>query len=173
MMSSNDSDDLEVFVTIEAPLYPTESKEKLEKALSTFLETQQFKLDKRVNGIYLTGIAKGLESLKKFKDQIKKFQIAKMVRGRLIHNIEDDNLTTLFFNKQAAFNDKIALLDPGEDPPLGLISLSIVSNNLMKVIDWLTEIPSNKKNSEIYEERKREKFKDQKKRKRREYRKYR
>ena len=170
MMSSNDSDELEVYVTIEAPIFITESREKLEKALETLLPTN-YALDKRSNGEYLVGVAEGLDSLNKFKEGIKKFQIAKMVRGRLIHNIEDDNMTTLFFNKQAAFNGKIALLDLGEEPPLGLISLSIVSNQLMKVIEWLTEIPSVKKD-EAYEQRRREKLKEKHKaRRKRQFRK--
>ena len=39
---------------------------------------------------------------------------------------------------------KIALLDVNEDPPLGMISLSIVSNSLLEVIDFIAKnLPKN------------------------------
>ena len=129
---------LEVFITAEAPLHVTESREKVEKALSTFIDGP-FELDKRSTGLFLVGVQQGLESLEKFKQVVKKFQIEPMIRSRLIHSIMDD-ITTLYMNKQAAYVGKIALLDVNEDPPLGMISFSIVSNDLMQVIDWLVPL---------------------------------
>ena len=131
---SNDTP-LEVYATIEAPLFPTEDPEKLIQAMKNILPTEFFK-DARTSGTFIVGMAEGIESLTTFKELVKKFQIGPMIRNRLLHSILD-NMTTLYMNKQAAFVGKIALLDVNEEPPLGVISFSIVSNDLESVIDWI------------------------------------
>ncbi len=103
--------------------------------MSNILPTE-FSKDERTTGTFIVGMAEGLESLTTFKELVKKFQIGPMIRNRLLHSILD-NMTTLYMNKQAAFAGKIALLDVNEEPPLGVISFSIISNNLERVIDWI------------------------------------
>ncbi len=134
-LTCSDNSSLEVYATIEAPLFPTENLEKLISAMSNILPTE-FSKDERTTGTFIVGMAEGLESLTTFKELVKKFQIGPMIRNRLLHSILD-NMTTLYMNKQAAFAGKIALLDVNEEPPLGVISFSIISNNLERVIDWI------------------------------------
>jgi len=47
------------------------------------------------------------------------------------------NLSWFFLNKQAAYSGVISLVERYEESPLGPIKVTIISNNLDKITEWL------------------------------------
>ncbi|MEM3586472.1 MAG: RNA-binding domain-containing protein [Candidatus Jordarchaeaceae archaeon] len=121
---------------IETPIYPTESREKVEKALRTIADTEYIILEKGgVNVLY--GKLKGLESLSKIYKRLREQLIVESARKIMKRNIAGDTLV-FYINKQAAFMGKIHFCLPKSESPMGAIKVSIRSENIEELIDWLT-----------------------------------
>ena len=111
---------------------PSESKEKVSKAISYVLSNSQITRDK--NSIQAT--SENLESLDKIFETINSRKSQNVYRRQLRNN-QNDNSTWFYLNKQAAFVEKIALCSEAEESPLGPIKIIIKSKNIEKITDWL------------------------------------
>ena len=128
--------DLTADIVIEVEFHETEDLEKIQKAVST-IATLQLVEDKRFDKTFLMGASSDLHVLQPLYEKVRVFGLLDTVRSRLRLS-QIDNYTSIYFNKQAAFVGRLALLDVDDNPPLGAIMLSIVSDNLRDVINWLT-----------------------------------
>jgi predicted RNA binding protein with dsRBD fold (UPF0201 family) len=59
------------------------------------------------------------------------------VLGKLLEWNRKGNLTWFLLNKQAAYEDVISLVENYEESPLGPIRVTIISDSLDRVIEWL------------------------------------
>ena len=59
------------------------------------------------------------------------------VLGKLLEWNRKGNLTWFLLNKQAAYEDVISLIENYEESPLGPIRVTIISDSLDRVIEWL------------------------------------
>lgn len=146
-MSDSIDEPTYVEIVCEARLNSTETQETIENILRKFLPGKVSE-DKRFDGTYLVVRASGLDQLQIFGDWVRELRLLDTVRERLIRSISG-NITALYFNRQAAAMDRLALVDLNDAPPLGPVVLQIVSDSLMFVADKVT--PKTWKGKELSE----------------------
>jgi predicted RNA binding protein with dsRBD fold (UPF0201 family) len=84
-------------------------------------------------------VSNDLKTLQHLKDQFRDRRVRSSARRLLLTNQEEGSLQTyLLLNKQAATVGIGALCDDPRESALGPIVLRIRSNELEKVIDWIT-----------------------------------
>lgn len=121
---------IEYLVEIETPIYPTEDVDKLIKCLNELFPYAQWKdgTDK------IFGESKSLE---RFRKILKDMKIRDTARTQLENSINGDECS-ITLSKQASCNRKINFTD--EDQALGVIKVTIKSNNINDMVDALTRI---------------------------------
>ncbi|MEM2145163.1 MAG: RNA-binding domain-containing protein [Candidatus Jordarchaeaceae archaeon] len=121
---------------IETPLYSTESKEKVEKALKTIVDTE-YTLSEKYGQNILYGKAQGLQSLSKIYRRLREQLIVESARKIIMRSITGDT-AVFYLHKQAAFAGKIHFCLPESESPMGAIKVSIRSNNIEELVNWLS-----------------------------------
>ena len=132
-------------IIVEAKCNPTETKNTIQKILNKFLDGPIIE-DERSDGFFLVKRASNISSLQLIGDWIREQKLLDTVRSRLFRSILN-NITAIYFNKQAAMMNKLSLIDFDDKPPNGPISFQLVSDNLNYVIDILS--PKTFKGKEI------------------------
>lgn len=138
-MVENEEDDNEptyVEVVAEARWNVTEKRETIEDILNRIVEGDVF-LDDRFDGRYLVVRNSSMDALQLLGDWIREQQQIDTVRERLFRSTVN-NLTALYFNRQAAAMGRIALVDINDEPPNGPVIFQLVSDGLNHVINKLT-----------------------------------
>ncbi|MFB0560408.1 MAG: RNA-binding domain-containing protein [Candidatus Lokiarchaeia archaeon] len=120
---------------IETPLYPTESREKVEKALKTIVDIPYTLMEEDGQKV-LHGKAQGLGAVSKIYQRLRDQLIVESARKLMRRNIIDDTLT-FYIHKQAAFMGKIHFCLPDAESPMGSIRISIRSTNIEELVDWV------------------------------------
>nr|MDO8080839.1 RNA-binding domain-containing protein [Candidatus Freyarchaeota archaeon] len=121
---------------IEAPVYSTESREKVEKALKAIVDTTYTLSEKDWQNI-LHGRAQGLESVSKIYQRLRDQLIVESARKIMRRSIIGDTVV-FYLHKQAAFMGKIHFCQPEAESPMGSIKVSIRSTNIEELVDWLS-----------------------------------
>ncbi len=137
---------------------PTEDEEVLRTVLKKFVPGE-IKEDLRSTGKYFYLMTEGIDALTFFSDWVRNQSLLDTVRNRFLRNVENETLTTVYFNRNAAVLDRLILLDFEDDPPLGPVMLQIIASDpteLMKAIDRIT--PSTIEGEEMTDEQKKEYF---------------
>ncbi len=117
---------------VETVLNPSEDPEKVKKCLLNVANGCQPTIK---NG-YLVATCKGMLSLHHIRIGVRSKSSSAVLRKLLEWN-RKDNLTWFFLNKQAAYSGVISLAERDEESTLGPIRVTITSNKLDKVIEWL------------------------------------
>lgn len=120
---------------IETPVHPTESRDKVEKALKAIVDIK-YNLSEKDGQSILHGKAKGLEGVSKLYQRLRDQLIVESARKLMRRNIIDDTVT-FYIHKQAAFMGKIHFCQPEAESPMGSIKISIRSTNIEELVDWL------------------------------------
>lgn len=120
---------------IEAPVHPTESREKVEKALKTVVEAEYTLLERDGQKV-LYGKAQGLEAVSKMYQRLRDQLIVESARKLMKRNIVDDTVT-FYLHKQAAFMGKMHFCKPEAESPMGSIKVNIRSTKIEELVDWL------------------------------------
>ncbi|MHA2063885.1 MAG: RNA-binding domain-containing protein [Candidatus Thorarchaeota archaeon] len=108
---------------VRCPIYPTEDAERVCSAL-TYLFVSDGSCHE-TDDDYLTLRSDKRSSLNLIQQYIHNLRIINAVRKRVLSNW-DGSKTFVCFDKQAAYNEKLRLVDETEeDPPLGCIELEI------------------------------------------------
>jgi predicted RNA binding protein with dsRBD fold (UPF0201 family) len=127
---------LEVEIVAEAQIKRTESSAKVADAVRKLFGDSG---DLRVEPDRVMFISTDLKSLRYLKDQFRDRRVRSSARRLLLSNQEEGSLQTyVLLNKQAATVGIGALCDDPRESALGPIVLRLRSNDLLKVIDWLT-----------------------------------
>jgi len=125
-----------VEIVVEARWNATEKRETIEKILRQFVDGEAFE-DNRFDGRYLVIRNSSMDGLQLFGEWVRdQFQID-TVRERLFRSIVN-NITALYFNRQAAAMGRISLVDINDNPPNGPIVFQLVSDGLHNIINMLT-----------------------------------
>lgn len=125
-----------VNVVCEAIVNPTEDSKKVEKILYKFLNGD-IMVDERIDGTYLVINAEGTGALQILHEWVANQKILDTVRSRLLKSIAN-NVTAVYFNKQAAYMNHLSLVDYDDGTPLGPVSYQIISDNLEEIINMVT-----------------------------------
>lgn len=111
----------------------SENPQKLKQAITNvFLDC----LIKHESNL-ITATSNDINSLKRIHQYIHSQHSQKTYKRTLVRYM-DNNSTWFYLNKQAAFAKKIAICEDIDESPLGPIKVILTSNNIKKVIEWLT-----------------------------------
>lgn len=117
-------------VKVEAKIHSSEDTEKVLEAINSLFPTLDLELE---NG-KVVGESEKLESLENFKNKLGLQAIRDSARRELKKGRSENSLT-FHLNRQAATVDKVSF--SGGDAPLGPIKVSITSQRIEDLIDFL------------------------------------
>ncbi len=121
---------------MEADVNPTESEEKVKKALWNLfgdVTTQTKPLQK---GAVLTAEAKGLDTLSTLRNVLRRDRVRDASRKPLFQGMSGDAIT-FYLNKQVAFAGHVSFSEATSESPLGPIKVIVQCENPRELIDWL------------------------------------
>jgi predicted RNA binding protein with dsRBD fold (UPF0201 family) len=125
-----------VKIDVEAAVYPTESAEKIERAVRNILGEIALKQITRGDILVLEGHLDDIESLRHLKELLKRLRIRDATRAYLTRIARGDFLT-FGLNKQAAYAGRVSFYHPHE-APMGPIQVTI-KGDIDEVIRYLSE----------------------------------
>ena len=129
---------VEVEVTLETEINPTESEDKVRLAVSHVLGNAEVTV-KTVGKIsVLTAHAKGQDALIKLRNVIRSDRIRDAAR-RLLHKAARGTTISFFLNKQVAYAGHVSFCEETAESPLGPIRFTIETDNSQQLIEWLAE----------------------------------
>lgn len=132
MWRTDDLQDENVALNVETILNPSEDPEKVKKCLLNVANgCTPVVTDGRVEAT-----CKGIMSLHHIRVGVRSRSSVGVLRKLLDWN-RKGNVTWFYLNKQAAYGGVISLVEQYEESPLGPIRVTLTSNNLDKVIEWL------------------------------------
>ena len=117
----------DTITNIKAELNPTESSERLEKAIKNMCGEIVIKNEKIRGEIYLTANLDTLENLKTFHDVLARERIREAVRMMLSRWASKDEGVSFNLNRQAAFAGHVSIYHANK-APLGPIQVKIVGD---------------------------------------------
>jgi len=132
---------LNVQVTVEAAVEPTEDEKKVEYALLKLFRsgrTERTVEDGVTIGLVVHG--SGLEFLSSLRNLIRQERIRNTARAIFMRSSQEPVLH-IHLNKQAAFMGRISFCAPFGESPHGPISIKIDSDEMQSVIDYLAANP--------------------------------
>lgn len=125
-----------VSVYVEAEINPTESEEKVKRAVENIFGNIQFKTQPLYKGSLLTAEAKGLEALTKLYNLLRRERIRDAARGVLFNGLSGKTIS-FCLNKQVAYAGHVSFSEETAESPLGPIKVKIECDNPRELIDWL------------------------------------
>jgi len=126
----------EVNVYIEAEINPTESEEKVKKAIENIFGNVQTKVQSIYKGGLLTAETTGLEPLTKLYNLLRRERIRDAARRALYEGLTGKTIT-FCLNKQVAYAGHVSFSKEVAESPLGPIKVKIECENPRELIDWL------------------------------------
>ncbi len=126
----------EVEVLVEVEINPTESEEKVKRAVENVFGNIQTQIKPLAKGNLLTAEAKGLEALTKLYNLLRRERIRDAARGALFEGL-NGNTVGFYLNKQVAFAGHVSFSKAVSESPLGPIKVQIKCANPRQLIDWL------------------------------------
>ncbi|MEM3641291.1 MAG: RNA-binding domain-containing protein [Candidatus Bathyarchaeia archaeon] len=126
----------EVSVYVEAEVNPTESEEKVKRAIENIFGNIQTKIQPLYKGSLLTGEVKGLETLTKLYNLLRRERIRDAARGVLFKGLSGETIS-FCLNKQVAYVGHVSFSEETAESPLGPIKVKIKCDNPRELIDWL------------------------------------
>jgi predicted RNA binding protein with dsRBD fold (UPF0201 family) len=130
-----------VRVVVEVEVRPTESEEKVKKAVFSVIKPSNLRVEGIHGGFKLIKAECGsIECLKPLREMALKQQVEPALRSYL-NKYRRGTRITLLLHKQAAYAEKLSLVDSERESPLGPIKLEIEcasGEEVERVIEYLT-----------------------------------
>lgn len=127
--------ELRLRIKAEASVAPSEEPAKVRAALASIFG--ECRLSVEENPRRVTVASEDGKCLTKLHDQLRDRRVRAAARRLLLARREGDSVT-LMFNRQAAHAGVLAMCGSEEESPLGPIYLTIESEEVDRVIEWLT-----------------------------------
>ena len=128
----------QVKVILQVEVNPTESEEKVKKAIWNLFGDIPTQTKSAQKGSIITAEAKGLESLAGLRNVLHRDRIRDAARRALHQGLYGDTLT-FYLNKQVAFAGHVSFSEAEAESPLGPIKVTVQSEDLLQIIEWLAE----------------------------------
>jgi predicted RNA binding protein with dsRBD fold (UPF0201 family) len=126
-----------VSVVLEATVSPSENPAKVLRAVKNIIGEVPCEIESSERGVRVrSSSAKSLDLL---RDQLRDRRVRGAAKRRLLLGQRGEE-ATIMFNRQAASAGVLALCDSEQESPLGPIYLTIRSERIDGVIDWLTDL---------------------------------
>jgi uncharacterized protein len=129
---------VEVTVSIEAEVNPTEDEEKVRTAINNVLGNASITVQPSHQGCTINAEAKGQDSLLKLRNMMRNDRVRDASRRLLLKAIRGNKIN-FFLNKQVAFAGHVSFSEETAESPLGPIRFSIVTDNPQLLVEWLAE----------------------------------
>lgn len=127
-------DEVEVYVEVE--INPTESEEKVKRAVENVFGNITAQIKPLGKGSLLIAEAKGLEALTKLYNLLRRERIRDAARSVLFEGLSG-NTITFYLNKQVAYAGHVSFSKAVAESPLGPIKIQIKCDDPRQLIDWL------------------------------------
>ncbi len=126
----------EVRVTAKAHINPTESEEKLERAITNLFGNFPLRRSKEHGVTYIVLEAEGIDALRQLKQRIASDKIRDAARAMLSRWAAKNEKVTFHLNRQAAYANHVSIYHASKSP-LGPIEVEIEGSPQM-IIEFLT-----------------------------------
>lgn len=136
-------------IRVEAEVRPTEDVEKVKKAINNIISVDDFNVVELGGGLkLLIGESNNIRALLKLYHILRVERILDTARSVMFKSLVNNTLT-LKIHKQSAFTGKLSLVTHDDESPLGPITITITSDKIREVIDWLA--PKTSKGRPVWE----------------------
>lgn len=137
-------------IRIEVEVRPTEDIEKVKAAVLNLINVSKFDVVSLGDGYkLLIGTSNDVKSLIKLHHLLRIERILDTARNIMLKSLVGNNTITLKFHKQSAYAGRVSLITHDEESPLGPITLTITTDKVREVIDWLA--PKTSKGRPLWE----------------------
>ncbi|MCS7108129.1 MAG: RNA-binding domain-containing protein [Sulfolobales archaeon] len=137
-------------IRVEAEVKPTEDVEKVKKAMLNLVDVSKLSIVDLGGGYkLLTGVSNNISSLIKLHRLLRVERILDTARGIMLKSLVGGNTIILKFHKQSAYVGKASLITHDDESPLGPITLTVTTDKVREVIDWLA--PKTSKGRPLWE----------------------
>ena len=126
-----------VYIRAEVEIRPTEDESKVLKALKNIIFTDSIRVVDAGRGFRIAiAESNDVSALLKLYELFRKQRILDTARNIMLKNARNGVLT-LQLNKQAAYQGVVSFVDHESESQLGAITVTISSERLDEIIDWL------------------------------------
>ena len=126
-----------VYIRAEVEIRPTENESKVLKALKNIIFTDSIRVVDAGRGFRIAiAESNDVSALLKLYELFRKQRILDTARNIMLKNARNGVLT-LQLNKQAAYQGVVSFVDHESESQLGAITVTISSERLDEIIDWL------------------------------------
>jgi len=133
----------QIIVYIETEINPTESEEKVRRAVQNVFGHLDMEIKPAHKGSILSAEVKGQEALVHLRNLLRRDQIRDAARREMRKGVRDQKVS-FFLNKQVAFAGHISFAEETAESPLGPIKVVIESETPKQLVDWLAPRSSKK-----------------------------
>jgi len=126
----------EIIVYVEAEINPTESEDKVKRAVENIFGNIAMQIKPSYKGSILTAETKGREMLTKLYHLLRRERIRSAARKALFQGLKGTTIS-FYLNKQVAFAGHVSFSEEVAESPLGPIKVKIECQDPRPLIDWL------------------------------------
>ena len=126
----------QVTVHVEVDINPTESEEKVKKAVWNMFGDMPTEVKPVQKGSILTAEGKGLEALSTLRSVLRKDHIRDASRKALFHGLRGDTFI-FYLHKQVASAGHVSFSEAEAESPLGPIRVTVQTDDPQQLVDWL------------------------------------
>jgi len=127
--------DVAADIRVECQVYPSEDPVKVVRAVKNVISNCSPEL---VNG-RVRVVTKNPEALGIIYEQVRSRRVMGVFKKVLVNNMIA-NSTWFYLNKQAAYAGTVSICEDEAESPLGPIKVTMTSNELESVINWLVNL---------------------------------
>ncbi len=126
-----------VSVQVEVDINPTESEDKVKRAVENMFGNLETEIKPLTQGRkLLVGQEKGIDALTKLQNILRRERIRDAARGALYDGLGEKSIV-FYLNKQVAYVGHASFSKPVGESPLGSIKVEVHCANPRELIDWL------------------------------------
>lgn len=136
-------------VRVEVEVRPTEDVEKVKKAVLNIIDVDSVQYVSSSEGYsFIVCESRSIAALFKLHELLRQQRILDTARKILLAQRQGD-MVTIKLHKQSAYARHVSFVTYDDESPLGPITITIVSDKINEVIDWLA--PKTSKGRPIWE----------------------
>lgn len=124
-------------VYVEVEINPTESEDRVKRAVENVFGSTHTQIKPLRKGSLLVSKVKGLESLTKLYNLLRRERIRSAARAVLFEGLKGKTIR-FYLNKQVAYVGHLSFSKEVAESPLGPIEVRIECENPRELINWLT-----------------------------------
>ena len=122
---------------VEAEVRPTESREKVLRAVRNFFDPQSVRVERLGESEVIIAESTTLASLTKLHYALRAERILDAARSALKKGVQSKSRLVFYLHKQAAYQGKVSFVSGDHESPMGAIKVTVEHPDVRAVIDWL------------------------------------